>query len=169
LWRRRRFKKVGMVVEIKVIRVTRRRGRRRVFSVLCVVEIGRWRSHSGGGYCSIFALSGCARVWIIFMILHDKLCFYEWRNTRRECGLPSPAMSFVSQSQPAVVVMSFHSFCFVTFVLVLEPRFSTSFRFSLFTKNNFFKKINFKKINYKKVNYFLTFNSVIKNKLKNIF
>lgn len=129
MWRRRRFKKVGMVVEIKVIRVTRRRGRRRVFSVLCVVEIGRWRSHSGGGYCSIFALSGCARVWIIFMILHDKAGFVSMNGGTHDETVacpPLPCLLFPNRSQLFTrVVMSFHSFCFV---LVLEPRFSTPFR-----------------------------------------
>jgi hypothetical protein len=33
----------------------------------------------------------------------------------------------------------------------------------------YFFKVNFRKVNFKKVNYFLMFDSVIKNKLKNIF
>jgi hypothetical protein len=36
-------------------------------------------------------------------------------------------------------------------------------------KNNFLKKINFEKVNFKKMNYFLMFDSVMKNKLENIF
>jgi len=36
-------------------------------------------------------------------------------------------------------------------------------------ENIFFKKINFRKINFGKVNYFLIFDSVMKNKLENIF
>lgn len=120
MWRRRRFKKVGMVVEIKVIRVTRRR----VFSVLCVVEIGRWRSHSGGGYCSIFALSGCARVWIIFMILHDKAGFVSMNGGTHDESVacpPLPCLLFPNRSQLFTRVVYY---C----LRVLEPRFSTPFR-----------------------------------------
>lgn len=69
LLRRRRWcKEVDMVMEIKAVRVKRRRGRksrrrRRRIGVLCVMEIGRSRIHGGGSYSLICAVSACGRVW----------------------------------------------------------------------------------------------------------
>ena len=68
LLRRWRCKEVDMVMEIKAVRVKRRRGRksrrrRGRIGVLCVMEIGRSRIHGGGSYSLICAVSACGRVW----------------------------------------------------------------------------------------------------------
>lgn len=64
LWRWRRWcKEVDMVMKTKVVTVRRRgrggkrKSRRRRIGVLCVMEIGRSRIHSGGSYSLIFDVS----------------------------------------------------------------------------------------------------------------